>query len=111
MKSLKNLLQESLISERISIKDVINNTNYTTIQPKDKEELKNIIKDTINKEGLECDLNFIDTSLIKDMSYLFLSSKFNGDISKWDVSNVKDMSFMFRYSNFNKDISKTGTFI
>lgn len=34
------------------------------------------------------DLNFIDTSLIKDMSRLFKNSEFNGDISKWDVSNV-----------------------
>ena len=59
----------------ISIKDVINNTNYTTIQPKNKAELKNIIRDTINKEGLECDLNFIDTSLIKDMSHLFCNNE------------------------------------
>ena len=29
------------------------------------------------------------------MSYLFLESDFNGDISKWDVSSVKIMEDMF----------------
>ena len=66
-----------------------------TVKPTTKEELQEIIKNTIKEQGLECDLNFINTSLITDMSYLFKGSKFNGDISKWDVSNVEDMSFMF----------------
>ena len=77
-----------------------------TVQPKNKEELEQIIKDTIKEKGNNCDLNFIDTSLITDMSYLFANSKFNGDISEWDVSNVEDMTDMFRNSNFNGDISK-----
>ena len=42
-----------------------------TVQPKNKEELMEIIEDTIKKEGNRCDLNFIDTSLITDMSGLF----------------------------------------
>ena len=75
------------------------------VQPKTKEELKQIIKDAIKEKGNKCDLNFIDTSLITDMSGLFDSSDFNGDISKWDVSNVKDMSEMFDGSKFNGDIS------
>ena len=37
-------------------------------QPKTKDELKKIIEDTIKEQGNNCDLNFIDTSLIKDMS-------------------------------------------
>lgn len=43
------------------------------------------------------------------MSYLFASSKFNGDISKWNVSNVRNMRRMFSYSHFtgeNGGISK-----
>ena len=40
-------------------------------QLKTKEELEQIIKDRISKEGPNCDLNDIDTSLITDMSYLF----------------------------------------
>ena len=74
-------------------------------QPKTKDELKNIIKDRISKEGLNCDLNDINTSLIDDMSWLFYYSKFNGDISNWNVSNVKYMHGMFGNSNFNGDIS------
>ena len=74
-------------------------------QPKTKKELEQIVENRINKEGLNCDLNDIDVSLITDMSYLFYMSKFNGDISKWDVSNVINMEFMFGYTNFNGDIS------
>ena len=75
------------------------------VQPKTTEELKEIIERTIEEQGLECDLNFIDVSNVEDMSYLFYSSKFNGDISKWDVSNVEDMYDMFAHSQFNGDIS------
>ena len=76
------------------------------VQPKTKEELKKIIEKNIKKNGNNCDLNFIDVSLIKDMSFLFQGSKFNGDISKWDVSKVTNMSYMFLDSKFNGDISK-----
>ena len=82
------------------------NEAESTVQPKNKSELMKIIKDTIKKEGNNCDLNFIDTSAITDMSELFFGSVFNGDISKWDVSNVKDMYNMFLKSKFNGDISK-----
>jgi hypothetical protein len=40
------------------------------VQPKTKRELKNIIQKTIEEQGPNCDLNFIDVSLIKDMSDL-----------------------------------------
>src|SRR5574344_1285913 len=75
------------------------------VQPKTKDELKTLIDETIEDQGYACDLNFIDTSLIKDMDFMFSYSKFNGDISSWDVSNVTDMSFMFSHSEFNGDIS------
>ena len=81
------------------------NEAETTVQPKTKDELKKIIADTIKEQGFNCDLNFIDTSKITDMSYLFYNVKFNGDISKWDVSNVEDMGYMFAESEFNRDIS------
>ena len=42
-----------------------------TVRPKSKKELKKIILDTIKNEGYECNLNFIDTSRITDMSRLF----------------------------------------
>ena len=70
------------------------NESENKVQPKNKAELKKIIEETIKEKGLDCDLNFIDTSLIKDMSGLFYKSYFNGDISKWDVSNVERMENM-----------------
>ena len=82
------------------------NEAESTVQPKTKDELKKIIEDTIKEQGFNCDLNFIDTSLIKDMNYLLCNSKFNGDISKWDVSNVESMKYMFHDSKFKRDISK-----
>ena len=68
-------------------------------QPKTRDELKDIIGDRILKEGPNCDLNDIDTSLIDDMSGLFIRSDFNGDISNWDVSNVMSMRGMFSDCN------------
>ena len=84
----------------------LNEAGKTTVQPKNKVELKKIIEETIKEQGNNCDLNFIDTSKITDMSYLFYNTKFNGDISKWNVSSVEDMTGMFYESKFNSDISK-----
>lgn len=80
-------------------------TPHYTLFLKDKEELKQMINDEIKKHGNRADLNHIDVSEITDLSGLFETSVFNGDISKWDVSNVKDMSNMFFNSWFNGDIS------
>ena len=98
MKSFKQHILEKL---KVSVK----NTTKHTLFPKTKDELKQMIKDEISKNGNECSLNHIDVSEIIDMSQLFLGSKFNGDISDWDVSNVKDMSYMFYDSYFTGDIS------
>ena len=90
----------------MKFKYFLNEASKTAVQPKTKDELKKIIEDTIKEQGFKCDLNFIDTSKITDMSYLFYDTKFNGDISKWNVSNVRNMEGMFEFSRFNKDISK-----
>lgn len=76
-----------------------------TYQPNTRDELEEIILDRISKEGPNCNMNDIDTSLITDMGWLFYGSNFNGDISNWNVSNVENMSCMFCGSKFNKDIS------
>ncbi len=76
------------------------------VQPKTKEELIEIIERTIKEDGNKCNLNFIDTSSITDMSFLFQNSNFNGDISHWNVRKVENMSCMFAGSRFNGDISK-----
>ena len=97
------------INEAIKIGKSIPNVSFYSCQPKTKEELIKIIKDRISKEGPNCDLNDIDTSLIANMTFLFCGANFNGNISKWNVSNVEDMSYMFGYSNFNNDISNWNT--
>ena len=95
----------SHINEALKIGNNINKFSTYSCQPTSKDELKSIIDDRIEKDGFNCDLNDIDTSLITDMSELFADSKFNGDISKWDVSNVTNMRNMFVFSKFNRDIS------
>ena len=90
----------------IKIGKNISSFSTYSCQPKNREELCEIVYDRIREKGPYCDLNDIDTSLIEDMSNLFLHSTFNGNISKWNVSNVKDMSEMFVDSFFNGDISE-----
>ena len=86
--------------------------NPKRVVAKDKEHLVRLIEEAIDKYGLDCDLNFIDVSNVRDMTNLFSwyctndNVDFNGDISKWNVSNVKNMNYMFFSSDFNGDISK-----
>lgn len=65
--------------------------------PTSRNELKDIIKKRIDKEGINVDLNDIDTSEITDMNRLFADTNFCGNISDWDTSKVTDMSDMFQY--------------
>ena len=99
MKTLQNYITEKILINK-------NSKIAYNYHPKTKDELKAIIKQKIESEGNECNLNDIDTSNITDMSKLFEESEFNGNISNWDVSNVTDMTHMFRMSKFNNDISK-----
>ena len=94
--SLKSYIKEQLVEESES--DVL--------RPTRKSELKAIIRQRIEEYGPKCDLNDIDVSRVTDMSDLFFSSKFNGDISQWNVSSVRNMNGMFYNSQFNGDISK-----
>ena len=95
----------SHINEALKIGKNLSKFSTYSCQPKTKDELKFIIKSRITEEGPNCDLNNIDVSLIDDMSYLFVDSKFNGNISKWDVSRVKTMYGMFYNSSFNGNIN------
>ena len=100
MKPLRKYIQEKLV-----IKKRNNIFDYKYF-PETKEELKNIIRERIKTEGNNVDLNDINTSKITDMSFLFDSFDFNGNISEWDVSKVTNMKGMFfECKNFNQDIS------
>ena len=72
------------------------------------KRLFDFVKNYVNmQESLyHADLNWIDTSEIYTMHYLFQESKFDGDISEWNVSNVESMYSMFAGSKFNGNISK-----
>ena len=63
------------------------------IQPKNRVQLVQLINYAFKHK--QYDLNFIDTSKITDMSYLFDNVNHNFDISCWDVSNVTNTEFMF----------------
>ena len=71
MKTLKDHIDEAL-----KIGKNLSSFSTYSCQPADKKELEKIIEERIKKEGPNCDLNDIDTSLITDMSYLFEYSFF-----------------------------------
>ncbi len=49
---------------------------------RDRDHLKQLIDEAIEKNGPNCDLNFIDVSNVTNMSCMFGYSQFNGNISK-----------------------------
>ena len=79
--------------------------------PKDKNELKNLMRKLREERGEDGDFNDIDTSKITNMSEIFYYEKhFNGDISLWDTSNVTMMQYMLAGAHsFNQDISQWDT--
>ena len=102
MKHLNEYITEKL---RINSKIKLKEKEYI-YHPIVKDQLKDIIKYLLSKNR-DADLNIIDVSKIKDMSYLFGNlDPGNIDISEWDVSNVTDMSYMFMgCDSFNSDLS------
>ena len=106
MKNLQDIIQEKL---KIGSKTKVSEYKY---YPKDKDELKELLKKLIIERGKDANLNDIDTSKITDMSNLFKwLDPHNIDISKWNVSNVIDIKGMFYgCENFNSDLSNWNVF-
>nr|DAO66445.1 MAG TPA: protein of unknown function DUF285 [Caudoviricetes sp.] len=99
----------TFVIERIKI---TSKTQSLKLRPTSKDELKAIIEKEIKEQGPDADLNFIDTSLITDMSELFANYATirNIKIDEWDVSNVTNMSHMFSLcEKFNCDLSRWNT--
>lgn len=93
------------ITERLKI---TSNSKSATVTPKSRDELRSLIEKELEHQGPDADLNFIDTSEITDMSYLFEDCNIrNIKIDEWDVSNVTDMRGMFVWrKDFNCDLSR-----
>ena len=96
-------LQESLFDKDLTQKDII-------YHPHTRDELIDCIREQLDLQGPDANLNIIDVSKITDMQSLFWRLNLNLgniDISNWNVSNVKEMCDMFyRCENFNSDLSK-----
>ena len=90
-----------------------NGKTMNKVTPQTKHELRNIIIEELKRQGEDADLNFIDTSKIRDMSELFEGVEIgdicvrNIKIDKWDVSHVTNMYAMFSgLLYFKADLSK-----
>ena len=83
----------------MKFKYCLNKSVKTTVQPKTEDELKDIIEDTIKEQGFNCDLNFIDTSKITDMSDLFAYAKFNGVFLNGIVDSITNPATLLFFDN------------
>lgn len=104
---LKQTIEEFLRKEDSSNESMIKllSKSVAIYKPDNEGMFRIVVNAAMDTMGSKCSLNWIDTSDITDMSYMF-NGDFNGDISKWNTGKVKDMSHMFYCSKFNKDISK-----
>lgn len=113
-KVMKLYLEICFLDYRVLPDKVINDLNthidlYESLIQVDNSQLKKYIGRFVdNPEWRKLrNFNWLDTSLVTDMSYLFYENEFCAgiDISRWNVSNVKNMAYMFAISTFNGDIS------
>lgn len=112
--TIKNQLIQAIQTGNISIKlkRIINNRrNFNRfkgiIGAKNLDHLRKLVSIGITLLGVNGNFNWIDTSEITDMHYLFFCmGNFNGHIELWDVSNVTNMKGMFwDATSFNQNIS------
>ena len=100
-------LKESILSTtKVGKFDPWNALKAKHTHPANRSALITAIREAVKLKGNDVDLNWIDTSRIENMFFLFQGLQFNGDISKWDVSNAEIIYGMFRKSKFSGDISK-----
>jgi surface protein len=84
---------------KIGDTEVIDGVVYTI---RNRDQLRALIK-----AGRYIDAARTCTSLITDMSSMFLDTSFNQDIGHWDTSTVTDMRGMFRSArSFNQSIGR-----
>jgi len=98
------------------LKNVITNNMYCTYREKFSVLLEELMKKMIGhspkkqiKKYDKVDLNWLDTSNVKDMTDLFKDYVYlNVDITEWDTSNVENMANIFDCVKFAEpvDLSK-----
>ena len=72
----------------------------------DNDSIHKVVEAAIDVYGYECSLEWLNTSAVTDMSFLFEDRrKFNGKISSWDVSHVIEMEGLFNATSFTGNIS------
>ena len=75
---------------------ITSTTKSARVRPTKWLELRTIIKQELERQGPDADLNFIDTSKITAMSSLFFELNIrNIKIDKWNMSNVESTRNMF----------------
>lgn len=77
-----------------------------TAVPPNRESLDFLIAQRLHAQGPRANLNDIDVSAVQDLSFLFASKSFWGDVSQWDTSNATTMRAMFANSHFEGDVSR-----
>jgi len=99
MKQLTQYIQEKL---KINSKSKINHYQY---KPKNRKELVEIISKKYQDNKEDLDLNDIDISNIKDLSYLFeLIQPIKVDMNLWNTSHVTDIHGLFWNNTVTKEI-------
>lgn len=99
----------TFVNEKLKLSDY-NPDQRFRYKPKNRKELDKLLSGLIAVRGWEGNFNDIDVTLVKDLSYLFEDTPFNGDISSWNVGKVKNMRGMFFDAQlFNCNISKWNT--
>ena len=65
------------------------------ITVKDRDHLNALIEEKIKFHSNKFDLNHLDVSKVTDISYMFYSSEFNGDLSDWLPYKLENKEGMF----------------
>lgn len=113
-KVMKLSLEICFLDYRVLPDKAINDLNthidlYNALIQVDNNQLKKYIARFVDSPEWRKlrNFNWLDTSLVTDMSYLFYENEFCAgiDISRWNVSNVKNMNHMFAMSTFDGDIA------
>ncbi len=79
------------------------------LRPRTSQGLKNLVRDTIETHGPECNLNHILVDRLMNFADVFKDTTFNGDISEWNTQHMVLANSMFENCPFSGDLSRWNT--